>query len=195
MPQNTSRGYTYPLYTDPMDPAAQLQDLATDVDTDMQNLINLIAAARDRPSVRITGGATPDQSIAPNTDTLATFSSEQFDNDNMADLGTNNTRIQLHQSGIYLLTGRISFQGTGGTGAVASMRLNSTGGLIAVPGRISMVMDDTQQTQLTVEQLHRVGATVPDNITLTVRHTFTSNVLLAARSLTATKVSALLSGT
>lgn len=195
MPQNTTRGYTYPLYTDLMDPAPQLQDLATDVDTDMQALIDLIAEARDRPSVRITGGATPDQSIAPDTDTLATFASEQFDNDNMADLGTDNTRIQLQQSGIYLLTGRISFQGTGGSGAVASLRMNSSGGLIATPGQISMVMDDTQQTQLTVEQLHRVGATVPDNITLTVRHSFPSNVLLAARSLTATKVSALLSGT
>ena len=194
MPQNTSRGYTYPLYTDPMDPAPQLQDLATDVDTDMQALADLIAAARDRPSVRITGGATPDQSIAPNTDTLATFSTEQFDNDNMADIATNNTRIQLNQSGIYLITGRISFQGTGGTGAVASLRMNSTGGVSATPGQISMVMDDTQQTQLTVEQLHRVAATLPDNITLTVRHSFTSNVLLAARSLTATKVSALLSG-
>ena len=33
MPANTSRGYSYPLYTDSTDFPTQIQDLATDVDT------------------------------------------------------------------------------------------------------------------------------------------------------------------
>ena len=68
MPANTPRGYSYPLYTDTMDgfPAA-MQDLATDVDTDMQALVNQVNAAQNRPSVRVT--ATANQSIPQNVDT------------------------------------------------------------------------------------------------------------------------------
>lgn len=193
MPANTARGYTYPLYTDPINIPADLQDFATDVDTDVQTLQNQVNAAQNRPSVRVT--ATANQSIVQNTDTLATFATEAYDNNNMADLATDATRIQLQQSGIYLLTCRITFAAASPAAFVCSVRLNSSGGLIATPGQMSITGDDARTTEITVEQLHIVTTTIPDNITVTVRHSFTAAVNISARSLTATKIAATATGT
>lgn len=194
MPANTPRGYTYPLYTDAIDFPAQMQDLATDVDTDMQALLNLIAVAKNRPSARMT--ATANQAIVQNTDTTVTFATEAYDNFNMIDIPTNNTRIQLQQAGIYMLTGRVSFTAPMAAGAYVTMlRMNSDGGVIANPGIMSISGDDDRPTEMTIEQLHIVTTTIPDNITLTVRHSYTAPLNIAARSLCATKVSALLTGT
>ena len=194
MPANTPRGYSYPLYTDTMNGfSAAMQDLATDVDTDMQTLVNQVNAAQNRPSVRVT--ATANQSIPQNVDTLATFATEAYDNNNMADLATDATRIQLQQAGIYMITARVTFASASPAAFVTMVRLNSSGGLIANPGIMSISGSSTRTTEMTLEQLHIVTTTIPDNITLTVRHSFTANINISARSLCATKVSALLTQT
>jgi hypothetical protein len=193
MPANTPRGYSYPLYTDPTNFPTQMQDLATDVDTDMQTLVNQIFAAKNRPSARAT--ATAAQAIPINTDTVVTFAVEAYDNNAMIDLATNNTRIQLQQAGIYMLTTRISFAAAGPAGWVGMVRMDSSGGLIANPGFTSISGNANRTTEITVEQLHIVGVTVPDNITVTVRQNFTAPINITNRSICATKVSALLTGT
>lgn len=193
MPANTPRGYSYPLYTDSTDFPTAIQDLATDVDTDMQTLVNQVAAAKNRPSARIT--ATANQSITQNVDTVVTFATEAYDNNSMVDLAANNTRIQLQQAGIYLLTGRVQFAAASPAAFVTMLRMDSSGGVIANPGIMSISGSSTRVTEMTIEQLHIVTTTIPDNITLTVRHSFTAAINISARSLTATKVSALLTGT
>lgn len=193
MPATTPRGYSYPLYTDGTDFPTQMQDLATDVDGDMQTLVNQVAAAKNRPSVRVT--ATANQSIPSNTDTLATFATEAYDNNNMADLAVDNTRIQLQQAGIYMITCRAEFAAASPTGWVAMVRLNSSGGVIANPGIMSISGNVARTTVITIEQLHIVTTTIPDNITMTVRHSFGSPLNITNRNLCATKVSALLTGT
>lgn len=195
MPANTPRGYSYPLYTDTMNGfAAAMQDLATDVDTDMQTLVNQVNAAQNRPSVRVT--ATANQAIVANTDTLATFATEAYDNNSMADLAVDNTRIQLQQAGIYMITARVTFPLGTPAAFVTMLRLNSTGGVSANPGFMSITGSPTRTTEMTLEQLHLVvSAGIPDNITLTVRHSFTGPLNITARSLCATKVSALLTQT
>lgn len=194
MPANTPRGYSYPLYTDNMsDFTAAMQDLATDVDADVQTLAAQVAAARNRPACRIVG--TLAQSIPQNVDTVVTFSSETYDNNSMADLAANNTRIQLQQAGIYMLTARVSFA-TAGPGAwVGMVRVDSAAGVIAVPGQMSITGSASRTTDITVEQLHIVTVTIPDNITVTVRQNFSAAINITNRSLTAVKVSALQTGT
>lgn len=56
MPQNTPlRAYTFPCYSDLADVPAQLQEFATDVDTDVQALINSInTIGKARTSARLT---------------------------------------------------------------------------------------------------------------------------------------------
>lgn len=194
MPANTPRGYSYPLYTDNMSGfTAAIQDLATDVDTDMGALVTQINNARNRPSARIT--ATANQSITQNTDTTVTFATEAYDNFSMVDLATDNTRIQLQQNGIYLLTARVQFPAASPAAFVTMLRMNSTGGLIGNPGFMSISGSTTRVTEMTLEQLHIVTTTIPDNITLTVRHSFTAALNISARSMTATKVAATLTGT
>lgn len=193
MPANTSRGYTYPLYTDPINIPSDLQDFATDVDGDVQTLVNQVNAAQNRPSVRVT--ATANQSITQNTDVLATFATEAYDNNNMADLAVDNTRIQLQQNGIYLLTTRITFAAASPAAFVCFVRMNSSAGVIGTPGQMSITGDDARTTEITIEQLHVVNTVIPDNITVTVRHTFTAAINISARSLTATKIAATFTGT
>ena len=68
MPANTPRGYTYPLYTDPADFPAQVQDFAQDVDVDVQALATTVTNALNSPSARVT--ETANQAITQN---VATF--------------------------------------------------------------------------------------------------------------------------
>lgn len=111
MPANTPRGYTYPLYTDPANFPAQIQDFAQDVDTDVQAQVALINGALNRPSARVT--ETANQAITQNTFTFVTFSVEEYDNAAMANLGVNNDRITFTSSGLYLVSTSVIFAPNG----------------------------------------------------------------------------------
>lgn len=101
MPQNTPRGYTYPLYSDPANFPAQIQDFATDVDTDVQAIVASTTAALNSKSARVSASA--DQLMVANTDTFLTFAVEEYDNGAMANLGVNNDRLTITENGIYLV--------------------------------------------------------------------------------------------
>lgn len=138
MPQNTSRGYSYPLYTDPADFPAQIQDLATDIDTDMDSLWDRLTAGYNQAACRVRA-ATINQSIANNTDVAASFAEELYDNAGMVDLGTSATTINITQTGTYLAVGRATFAaGTSGSGR--QLALVSSGSLGTV-GRKSQPQD------------------------------------------------------
>lgn len=112
MPANTPRGYTYPLYTDLMDPAAQIQELATDIDTDMDSLWDRVTSAYNQPACRVrTSGV--NQAVAVNTDVTATYDTELYDNAGMVNLGVSNTNINIVSTGLYLACGRVTFLSNG----------------------------------------------------------------------------------
>ncbi len=111
MPANTPRGYTYPLYTDPADFPAQVQDFAQDVDVDVQALATTVTNALNSPSARVT--ETANQAITQNVATFVTFSVEEYDNAAMANLGVNNDRLTFTSSGLYLVSASVIFAPNG----------------------------------------------------------------------------------
>lgn len=108
MPGTTPRGYPYPLYTEAADFPAQLQSLATAVDTDVQSVYTRLAAANLQPACSVET-LNVNQSVANNTDVLATFATELYDNANMVNLGVSNTNINIVSTGIYLVTASVTF--------------------------------------------------------------------------------------
>lgn len=100
MAENTpNRGYTYPEYTDPTNFPAQMQDLATDIDTDVQDLIDAAAAGRDRPGVRIFSNST--QAYAANTDTVVTLDLQSHNTGGMYNPANNS--MLFPQEGLYVI--------------------------------------------------------------------------------------------
>jgi len=99
MPANTPlRAYTYPCYTDPVDFPAQMQEFATDVDTDIDNLVDAVAVAELRPLTRVRRTTT--QSIPNAVATAVSWTQETFDTDNF--IAVTSTTITFPFTGLYL---------------------------------------------------------------------------------------------
>lgn len=126
MPQNTPRGYTYPLYGDANSFPAQIQDMATDIDADMQALINRITAGYNFASASVQASGV-NQSIANNTDVTATYDTELYDNAAMANLGVSNTILSITQTGVYLCIARATFASSAAAATGREIRLVSSG--------------------------------------------------------------------
>ena len=108
MPGFTSpQNYPYPLYTEANDGPAQIQALATAIDGSIVTAQNTIARARNRPTAHVTGNVV--QSIPNNVSTPMQFNVEDFDTDNMFNLGGSNTDAVVVTPGIYLITGEVRF--------------------------------------------------------------------------------------
>lgn len=139
MPGMTTRGYPYPLYSDPMDPAQDLQDLAEAVDTDLDALWDRLLAGYNQPGVYLRG--TGNQAIANNTDVTATYNAEVYDNGNMADLGVSTTNVNIVETGVHIAMGRVSWAANGAalTGARQISLVSS--GALGVLARRSVAAD------------------------------------------------------
>lgn len=109
MPGLTSpQNFPYPLYTDPAGSgAAQIQAFAEAVDDAIVAQQAAIAAATNRKRAAASGTAL--QSIPNNTNTNATFTVEDLDNDNMINLGVDNAAITVVTAGLYLVQGSVRF--------------------------------------------------------------------------------------
>jgi len=155
MPANTPRGYTYPLLSDTQNFPAQIQDLAQDIDLDVESLDNAIQAAYNRDSVRVTGPIGGTQAIASGAGGASiTYSTEVYDNNGMANLGVLNDRITFQTQGIYLITAHVRWDvGPNATwGAVVA--LTSTGSTVAQPALMSRQGHNTRQTDMTITAPH-----------------------------------------
>lgn len=144
MPQDTSRGYTYPLYGDASSFPSQIQTLATDFDTDIQSLITRVVSGNNQPACSVEG--TVNQAIANNTDVTVTYATELYDNAAMVNLGVSTTTITFPESGIYIACFRgslasnanaggrqVAFVTTGPLGTVARRTIpGETGVAVAV---------------------------------------------------------------
>lgn len=191
MPQNTpNRAYTYPLYGDAQDFPADIQELAEDIDLDVQALVDQIDGALNRPSVDILSGT--NQAIPVNTTTALTWSTTDYDNDAMANLPAG---IRLVDDGIYLLIARVALNATATAGITnADVAFTSSAGFITTPSRMSMHGVGTDIKVFNIFALHYTDGSVVDNIGVTVRHSDALGLNASARNLSASKVSNLLSG-
>jgi hypothetical protein len=185
MPANTPRGYTYPLYSDPANFPAQLQDFAQDVDTDVAAQVARITAALNRPSARCS--ATANQSIAANTDVFATFAVEDYDNAAMVNLGVNNDRITLTSTGIYLITGEVNWAPNGNAtvgGRSAQIAPNLFPASDAHQTLRGHITFDTEENVALLYQCTTIG----DFVRLRLRQSSGAACNVSARSFSATKV-------
>lgn len=193
MPQNTSRGYPYPLYTDaPKDFPAAIQALATAIDTDVADLENFVSGARDRPSMMITQSAT--QNIPNNTVTALTWAASpvRYDNSGMF---TPPAGMTLTERGVYLLSCFVTLNQVGSGSPFASMlTMNSSAGFINVPASITVRADPDNPTWLNVSALHYVTGLVADSVTVSLWHNQGAAQVTGLKTLTATKISNTLGG-
>jgi hypothetical protein len=97
----------YPLYTEPVNGAAQIQALAEQADDSLVAIQANITAASTRVLAQATG--TNLQSIPNAASTAMQYNTETFDSDNMINLGTDNTVITVTVAGIYLVVAECEF--------------------------------------------------------------------------------------
>jgi len=184
MPANTPRGYSYPLYSDPADFPTQIQDFATDVDTDVAALAARQTAALHRASVRVS--ATANQAVAASTNVYQTFATEEYDNAAMANLGVNNDRLTFTETGIYLVTAEVNFASNGNATVLGRSGIFEPN-LSADKGHQSLRGAQSMDTELSLTILYQV-ATVGDFIRVRVRQESGAALNVSARSFSATKV-------
>lgn len=192
MPANTPRGYTYPLYPDTQDFPAQIQDLATDIDTDIQNIVNLGTTAFDRVTARAQDAA--GQVILPNVTTALAFTIQAFDYGAIYNPGTP-TILTFPEDGIYHVSMSVEFAANGNaTVGGRALFLTSSGGLTPVVARESRLGNQNRDTSLDLSTLY-MCVTAPETLSMFVRHNSAANVTVNDRWIHATKISATLTGT
>lgn len=168
MPQNTSRGYIYPLYGDANSFPAQIQDLATDIDADMDSLFDRVLAGNNQPACSVE--ATANLAIANNTDVTVTYATELYDNAAMVNLGVSTTTITFPLSGVYVACFRGSFASNANAGArSAAFVVSGAAGTVSrktIPGEtgvavanaMTQVFYTTAGTTMTVVVRQNSGA-------------------------------------
>lgn len=164
MPENTSRGYTYPTYGDLMENfPAQIQDLATDIDTDMDTLFDRVVAGYNQAACRVRSSLI-NQAIPVNTDVTATYAEELYDNAGMVNLGVSNTIINITQTGLYVACGRATFQPNGNATVNSRQIAIISSGALGTVGRKCLEADTTlavaTAVQLTVLFWAAAGTTL-----------------------------------
>lgn len=126
MPENTSRGYTYPVYTDANSFPAQIQDMATDIDSDVQAVFNRIVNGYNFAACSVQASGV-NQSVANNTDVTATYDTELYDNAAMFDLGVSTSIVNITATGLYLVIGRATFTNSAAGATGREIRLVNSG--------------------------------------------------------------------
>lgn len=182
MPANTPRGYPYPLYSDPADFPTQSQNFATAVDTDVQAQVASINDALFSPSAAVS--ATANQAIANGTTTTVTFATEDYDNAAMANLGVNNDRLTITETGLYLVSAFITFAANGNVTGGRALQVNvTTQGPISRESRIGSAAQLVELSTTTAVFLSSTNI-----IQVFVRQTSGISENITARALSATKV-------
>jgi hypothetical protein len=185
MPANTPRGYTYPLYGDPANPAAQIQDFAQDVDADVAVQVASITTALNRPSAKVSSATA--QVFVSGVAQFVTWATENYDNAAMANLGVNNDRISFTSAGNYLISTEINFNGNGLSVGSRQIRLVPNTGAAQNLGWENRPGHISTGTNLTITELYR-STGVGDFVRVEGLQNSGNGVSLAARTFTVTKV-------
>lgn len=182
----TNRNYPYPEYTDAADFPAQDQALATAIDTDLQNNLAVpVAEALDAPSARASRPA-GSQAAGTGVNVTLSYTTENYDNDNIVDLGVSATNFTIQSAGVYLLTGSVNAQPDGSaTGAIALI-MQSSLGTVPNPVGTSRNLDNDKDTSLTCTTLHQAAA--GEVLTLFVRHNHGASLNMSIAQFTVTRI-------
>lgn len=189
MPQNTPRGYSYPLYTDAHDFPAAIQDLAQDIDADVAAQLALQTNHLNQPSARVSASAA--QAIATNTDVILTWATEEYDNAGLFVIGSP-TIMTFSELGIYWIEAWADFSANAdSTTSGCQLRIVSSAfGTRAVhgPRRGIDATPDSISCQVNVSTLHEITA-VGETIHIVGRHNLPTGSQVTNRAFTATKIS------
>lgn len=188
MPQNTSRGYTYPLYTDPHDFPNDIQELAEDIDTDVQAQINVQADALAQPSARVS--ETASQAIAANTDVTLTWGTEEIDNNGFWVIGAP-TIFTVTELGMYFISASAEWSGNAdSTVSACGLRITSSAGGVRARHDVRRGVNstpDTMATEVHVATLHEITV-VGETISVIARHNLPVASAVTAREFSITKI-------
>lgn len=191
MPALTPRGYSYPLYPDTQDFPTQIQDLAQDIDTDIQNITNLGVFAFDRVTARAQDSA--GQVLAPNTTTALTFTVEAFDYGSIYDPAFP-TIMTFTDTGVYHIGLSVEFTANGNaTVGGRALFMTSSGALTPVVARESRLGNQTRNTSLDLSSLY-MCVSGGETLSLFARHNSAANVTVNDRWISVTKIAADLTG-
>lgn len=191
MPANTPLGISYPLYGDAISTTqAQFQDMAEDMDTLAQQLVNRLDAAAMRPACKLSNFT--NQSIVTNTNTTAVWDFADFNNAGMGNIAVSNTRIQLIEQGIYIVGAALIFAAAAGTYSVhATLQATAGfgGGTTSLRGVSSTLDTAPDRTHINpVAMFYADGVTTAD-VTVVVRHNAAASITMQDRNFWAAKVS------
>lgn len=147
MPADTPRGFTYPLYTDPQDTAAAIEELARDIDAGMNVAFQAADLALNQPSVKIQRLTSP-VVLASGATTNVIFDNQVYDPSNMWGAGTT---VTVPIDGVYLVTAFARFD-VAAAGGVAVF-IQQAGGVITAPVTVTRAPDNDKQTTVSVTAL------------------------------------------
>lgn len=182
---DTPRGYTYPAYGDTQDVPADIEELARDIDTDVQSVYDDVDAARNAPSASVSfAGPAP---LATGVTTNWPFDTEQYDNAAMWSIGTP-TIVNIPEDGIYLVTGWAQFAAPGASTNSVGVFLMTTGPISNI-ATVTRQPDNDKRTEISATGL--VSALAGDDITLALRQTTGAPLNVNFAWLIVTKVSPL----
>lgn len=189
MTANTPRGYTYPLYTDPRDFPTQMQDLATDIDTDVAAQLALEVNHLDEPSARVSASAA--LAIASNADVTLTWAVEEYDNAGLFVIGSP-TLFTVNELGLYWIHAWAEFSSNAdSTTSACQLRIVSSAfGTRAVhsPRRGVDATPDSIACRVHVSTLHEITV-VGETITIVGRHNLPVPSQVTTRAFSITKIS------
>jgi hypothetical protein len=192
MPANTPRGYTYPLYPDTQNFPAQIQDLAQDIDADIQAIADLGPLALDRATARAQDAGSV--AIVPNTTTAVPFTIQAFDYGAIYNPAFPNL-MTFPEDGIYQVSISVEFLANGNaTVGGRAIYLTSTSALTPVVARESKLGNQLRNTSLDLSSLYMAVA-AGETISAFVRHNSAANVSISDRWMSITKLTATATGT
>ena len=189
MPQNTPRGYSYPLYTDAGHnfPAA-IQDLATDIDTDVQGQVNELADNLDQPSATVSSNVVLAMPI--NTDVTVTWAVEEYDNAGLWTAGSPNI-MTFNEVGLYLIQAYAVWSSNAdSTTSACGLRIVSSANGVRARHDVRRGINATPDTitaYTEVSTLHEIQAP-GETITIIARHNLVVPSQLTNRRFSATKI-------
>jgi len=149
MPGFTSpQNFPYPLYTDPAGSGpAQIQAFAEAVDDAIVAQQTAITNAKERKRGSAESSAVV--AVANTTLTNATFTTELLDNDNMVNLGVDNTAITATTAGLYYVQATAKWVAN----ATGSREVNITLNTVNVGGIRSLAAAAPSESQIDVSTL------------------------------------------
>lgn len=181
-----NNAYPFPTYGDPANFPQQQQLFASAVDNDLQVLKQAIDLALDEPSARASRPAGT-QVVATGTNVTVSYSTEDYDNNAIVNLGGSATDFVISTPGIYLLTGSVNVQPDGSATGAAALIMQSSAGTTPNPVGTSRQLDNDKDTSLSCTTLHRVP-TAPETINMFVRHNHGANLNISIAQLTVTRI-------